>query len=107
MYRTNSLCDTMQNNLFNISKPQLLNDGKNVLSYVIVGYKTLLLKDILIKPYPFGALSYEKRTFNCRLSKARRIVETALETLANRFRVFLLSAQLEPKKYCCNLCIAQ
>ena len=55
------------------------------------------LKENLMKPYPFRALSYEKRTFNYRLSRARRIVENAFGIRPNCFRVFLSPIQFEPK----------
>ena len=50
-----------------------------------------------MKPYPQQHLSREKRIFNYRLSRARRVVENALGILANRFRVFLTTINLSPE----------
>ena len=57
VYRNSSLCDTLQNNILNILKTQLLDDGENVLLFVIVGDEAFPLKDNLMKLYPFRAFS--------------------------------------------------
>ena len=59
VYRNSSLCDAIQNNLLNIPKPRLLDDGETVLPYVTVGDDAFPLKENLMKPYPFRALSYK------------------------------------------------
>ena len=74
---SSSLCDAIQNILLNIPKPQILDDDDTVLRYVIVLDGAFALKENLMKPYPFRALSYKKKTFHYRLSRARIIVENA------------------------------
>ncbi len=60
-------------------------------------------------PYSQVGLTQEKRIFNYRLSRARRVVENAFGILANRFRVFLSPIRLSPEKVetivlaCCTL----
>ena len=88
----------IQNNLLNIPKSQLLDDGETVLPYVTVRDDAFPLKENLMKPYPFQALSYEKRAFNYRLSRARRLEQNVFGILTNHFQVFLLPIQLEPIK---------
>lgn len=67
------------------------------------------LKEYLLKPYSQTGLTKEKRIFNYRLSRARRIVENAFRILANRFRVFMAPISLAPDKVetitmaCCTL----
>ena len=50
-----------------------------------------------MKPYAFRSLAHEKKIFNYRLSRARRIVENAFGIFANRFRVFLSPMLLSPE----------
>ena len=51
-----------------------------------------------MKPYPARDLDDEKRVYNYRLSRARRIVENAFGILASRFGVFQKPIPLCPEK---------
>ena len=61
--------------------------------FVIVAYDAFPPKDYILKPYNRNELTLEKRIFNYRLSRARRVVENVFGILANRFRVH------DPNKY--------
>ena len=56
------------------------------------------LRENIQKPYAQKGLTREKRLYNYRLSRARRIVENAFRILANRFRVFMTPIGLSPER---------
>lgn len=67
--------------------------------YVIVADEAFPLQPYLMKPFSSkNTTTYERRIYNYRLSRARRIVENAFGILANRFRVFLHIIPLDPDK---------
>ena len=94
VFRNCHLSKALEQNSLNIpSVGELPNDGRK-LPYVIVGDDAFPFKTYLMKPYPHQHLSREKRIFNYRLSRARRVAENAFGILANRFRVFLTTTNL-------------
>ena len=54
------------------------------------------LREYLLKQFPHRSLEVDKRVYNYRLSRARRVVENAFGILANRFRIFLTPIALPP-----------
>ena len=50
----------------------------------------------MMKPYPQQNLTADKRAYNSRYSRARRISEDLFGILANRWRIFF-TTKLEPK----------
>ena len=96
VYRNSSLSQAIDNNLLNLPPPRMLDAGTK-LPYVMVADDAFPLRENIMKPYAFRGLSQEKRIYNYRLSRARRIVENAFGILANRFRVFLAPMLLAPE----------
>ena len=66
--------------------------------FVLVADDAFPLKDYILKPYSQRGLTQERRIFNYRLSRARRVVENAFGILANRFRIFMTPISLNPDK---------
>ena len=97
VFRASSLSDALNKDMLRIPAPKSPSDYNTALPYVIVADDAFPLQGNLMKPYPNRGLSKEQRTFNYRLSRARRIVENAFGILANRFRVFLSPIQLSPE----------
>lgn len=68
--------------------PKCLPFGVQKLPYVFVGDDAFVLKKHMMKPYPQHGLTEDKRVYNYRHSRARRISENLFGILANRWRVF-------------------
>ena len=66
--------------------------------FVIVGDDAFALKNYMMKPFPQRNLTIEKRIYNYRHSRARRISENMFGILANRWRVFQTTMHLSPER---------
>ncbi|XP_057299342.1 uncharacterized protein LOC130629968 [Hydractinia symbiolongicarpus] len=109
VYQNSTLSKAIHDNVVNIPPQRLVGNGEYLLPHFIVADDAFPLKKYIMKPYAFRGLSREKRIFNYRLSRARRIVENAFGILANRFRVVLSPMLLPPENVkkvtlaCCAL----
>lgn len=63
--------------------------------YIFLGDSAFGINRHIMKPYPFKNITHEKRIFNYRLSRARRVVENAFGILAARFRIFRQSISVD------------
>ena len=91
-----SLDEAMQKKTANIPQPQPAPGDERPISYFMVADEAFPLRETILKPYPHRSLEVEKRIYNYRLSRARRVVENAFGILANRFRIFLTPIALPP-----------
>ncbi|KAJ8050277.1 hypothetical protein HOLleu_03415 [Holothuria leucospilota] len=73
-----------------------LSETGSQLPFVIVGDEAFPLKPYLMKPYAARIFNQERRIFNYRLSRARRVSENAFGILASRFRVFHTRMAVKP-----------
>lgn len=64
--------------------------------YYFAGDDAFALESFMMKPYGQKNLSEEKRVFNYRLSRARRISENVFGILSSRFRIFLTTLCTKP-----------
>ncbi|CAH2012676.1 unnamed protein product [Acanthoscelides obtectus] len=72
-------------------------NGRN-LPYVFVADDAFALRSDMMKPFRQADLnSNEKKIFNYRLSRARRIIENTFGILAARFRIFHTQINVEPE----------
>lgn len=61
--------------------------------YYFIGDEAFALKTWMQRPYPGKSLNEEKRIFNYRLSRARRVIENAFGIMSARWRVLNHSIQ--------------
>lgn len=86
------------NTELNIPQPNKLSTSNRVLEYVFVSDEAFAMRPDLIKPYCRDSLNIQRRIFNYRLSRARRVVENVFGILANRFRIFHTAINLQIEK---------
>ncbi|XP_065651227.1 uncharacterized protein LOC136079419 [Hydra vulgaris] len=100
VYTNSRLGYAIENNRLGIPQAYKVRDTETILPYVFVGDNAFGLKPHMMKPYPSSNLSYKQRTFNYRLSRARRTVEYAFGIAASRFRIFRRPIIVSTKKLC-------
>ena len=92
VFKNCMLYKELEQETLNLPKPSVLPGSTCVSPYVIVADDAFAMS---IKPYN---LTTEKKIFNYRLSRARRVVENAFGILSNRFRIFMTPITLSPEK---------
>lgn len=99
VYGDSTLKKAVASNSLNLPSPTCLpGNSAFKVNYHIVGDDAFPMSKNLMKPYPHRNLELEKRIFNYRLSRARRVVENAFGILAHRWRVFLTTIKMCPDK---------
>lgn len=93
-----SLQNAIDTNRLNLPNDECLPGTTVKVPYVIVGDDAFPLSKRLMKPFPQRGLSKDKRIFNYRLLRARRVVENAFGILSNRFRIMRSTINLSPEK---------
>ncbi|XP_067051170.1 uncharacterized protein [Acropora muricata] len=96
-----SLSRGLEDGSVSLPPPKCLPFGVAQLPHVFVGDDVFTLKINMMKPYTrrMGSLHVEKRVYNYRHSRARRISENAFAILVNRWRVFRTVLQLIPSSF--------
>lgn len=92
----------LDDNELQIPEPEKLHEDDLLpMPYSFLGDDAFTMTENFLKPYPGdanGALNIQKRIFNYRLSRARRVVENAFGIMASRFGVFQRQILLSPDK---------
>lgn len=78
----------MKSSYLCIPHESLTANSECVLPYVFVGDEAFALRPDFLKPYSQKDLDNEKRVFNYRLSRVRRVAENAFGIMASRLRIF-------------------
>ena len=91
-----SLLQGMQNGSVKLPDDEKFSNG-GITPYVFLGDDAFALKRFTMKPFPQQGLTGERRVYNYRHSRARRISENLFEIFANRRIIFCTTINLEPK----------
>lgn len=70
-----------------IPPPSNIDKGP-ILPYVLVGDEAFQLTNYMMRPFPGTHLTKEKRIFNYRLSRARRMIECSFGILSSQWRIY-------------------
>ncbi|XP_066593215.1 uncharacterized protein [Prorops nasuta] len=98
VFRNSCLGEKLKNKSLHLPEPNAVSGCTYNLPYVIIADDAFSLHVNLMKPYPERNLTHEKKIFNYRLSRARRVVENAFGILTNRFRILLNPIPLSVEK---------
>lgn len=75
--------------LMDLPPPSLIDPAHtHPLPFVLVADEAFQLNSFTMRPYPGRNITSEKRIFNYRLSRARRVVENAFGIMAARRRIY-------------------
>ena len=97
VWNKSSLLKAIQNGSVKLPKDDALPVNGVIAPYVFVGDDALALKKFMMKAYPQQNLTADKRVYNYRHSRARRISENLLGILASRWRILFTTTNLESK----------
>jgi len=111
VFKNSAFGKLLESNKLNIPGPRVLPSDAEGLSmpFVLVGDEAFVLSEHVLRPYPNKKLTFLKRIYNYRLSRARRIVECTFGILANKWRIFHRPIDIKPDffditiKACCVL----
>ncbi|XP_068735594.1 uncharacterized protein [Montipora capricornis] len=91
------LAAAMKDGSLSLPPHKCLPFGTKLFPHVLVGDDAFALKPYLMKPFPQQGLTTQKRVYNYRHSRARRISENLFGILANRWCVFKSIMQIPPE----------
>lgn len=95
--RNSAFGHLLQNNNLNIPQARPLPNELENFPFYFIGDKAFPLTENIMRPYPARGLNNEKRIFNARISRARKTVECAFESLSSKFKVLYSKIACEPQ----------
>ena len=88
----------MENNELSLPEDSEIDGISSPIPYFFVGDAAFPLKMYMLRPFPGKFLPEDKRVFNYRLSRARRIIENTFGIMATKFRIFRRPLIANPDK---------
>lgn len=98
VFHNTALYADLEANNLNLPTPRPLQGRQVDVPYVLVADDAFALSKYLMKPYPYSNQPIDKRVYNYRLSRARRMVESVFGIMASRFRILRKPIELCPEK---------
>lgn len=78
-----------ERNQMDLPQPRPIKASESALPYVLVGDEAFALTRYMMRPYPrSGRLNRQRKVFNYRLSRARRMIESSFGILAAKWRIY-------------------
>ena len=96
IWNKTSLLQGIEDGSVKLPNDEKLPNGE-ITPYVFVGDVAFAIKRFMMRPFPQQGLTRERRIYNYRHSRARRISENLFGIQANRWRIFFTIINLEPK----------
>ena len=101
VFRNSPFGQAMENSELSLPDKSNIDGIVTSIPYFFVADAAFPLKPYMLRPYPGRYLPENKRIFNYRLSRARRIIENTFGILATKFRVFRRPIVALPDKVTC------
>lgn len=98
IFSRSSLCRALTSNLINIPPPKPVDSV--TLPHVILADEAFPLTNTMMRPYSLKDLNHNRRIFNYRLCRARRVIENCFGIMTATWRVFEHKQSLQPAKVC-------
>ena len=98
IWNKSSLCRAIENRDIGLSEPRALPYHLEKIPFVILDDDAFASKNYMMKTLPLRNLTIEKRTYNCRHSRAKRISGNMFGIHANRWSVFHTTMHLSPER---------
>lgn len=88
VYKNSNLGYAVDHNILKIPPPAPINDSSKVYPYVFVADDAFQLTPFLLKPFSRRDADVNRKIFNYRLSRARRLIENCFGITAAMFRIY-------------------
>lgn len=97
VFRSSNFGQKLYHDMLDLPEDKILPGTTGpALPFVLVADEAFALHKHVMRPYPNKTLDIEKRTFNYRLSRARRYVECTFGILSNKWRVLHTAILVNP-----------